>query len=166
MPAVRRSQEIHVKRIDGVLSPLLTHLGIDEAVRFEGMKKEWVRLFGEPLSLHMRPSSLKGGELLIHVDSPLWLHQLSFFKAEILKKLHYFKVREIRFRLGGIGHLAKIHPSVSLEPEEPPLDMDSLRYIEETTDEIQDPELRDCARKAMRKYFKGMKDWGDTDKKS
>ena len=166
MPTVWRSQEIHVKKLSGVLSPLLTHLGIDEAVRFEGMKEEWARLFGEPLSLHMWPSSLKRGELLIHVDSPLWLHQLSFLKADILKKLHHFNVREIRFRLGRIGHLAKIRPSLDPEPEEPPLDMDSLRYIEETTDGIQDPELRDCVRKAMRKYFNGMKDRGDTDKKS
>ena len=158
MPAVWCSQEIHVKRINGVLSPLLTHLGIDEAVRFEGMREEWARLFGEPLSLHMWPSSLKGGELLIHVDSPLWLHQLSFFKAEILRKLHLFEVREVRFRLGRMGHLSKIRLNVKPEPEEPPLGSDSIRYIEETIEGIQDLELRDCIRKAMRKYFKGMKD--------
>jgi len=162
---VWRSQEIHVKRLKGVLSPLLTHLGIDEAVRLEGMKEEWVHLFGETLSGHMWPESFKAGELLIHVDSPIWLQQLSFLKAEVLRKLHLFEVKEIRFRLGRMGHRTGIRLNAEPEHEEPLLDRDSVQYIEEMTESIQDLELRDCIRRAMKKCFKEMKDWRAGDKK-
>jgi hypothetical protein len=146
-----------VKRLDELLSHLLPSLGIDEAVRLEGIRGEWTRLFGEPLSLHMWPIRLRGGELLTHVDSPLWLQQVSFFKTEILKKLLPFKVTEVRFRLGRIGHFKKMRTLPDQEPEEHSLDRDSLLYIEETTKDITDQELRESIRKAMKRSFKMMK---------
>jgi Dna[CI] antecedent, DciA len=158
MPPVRSGQEGGVKRLDKLLSHMLPTLGIDEAVRLEGIKAEWTTLFGEPLSLHMWPIRLKGGELLAHVDSSLWLQQVSFFKTEILKKLLCFNVTEVRFRLGRIGRFKKTR---TLLPEQKPeghaIDRDSLLYIEETTRDIADQELRESIRNAMKRSFEKMK---------
>jgi Dna[CI] antecedent, DciA len=146
-----------VKRLDKLLSHLLPTLGIDEAARLEGIRGEWTTLLGEPLSLHMWPIRLRGGELLANVDSPLWLQQVSFFKTEILKKLLRFNVTEVRFRLGRIGHFKKTRTLPNQEPEGHSLDRDSQLYIDETTKDITDQELRESIRKAMTKSFKKMK---------
>jgi len=143
-----------MKRLDKLLSHLLPALGIDEAVRLERIRGEWTSLFGEPLSLHMWPVRLRGGELLAHVDSPLWLQQVSFFKTDILKKLFSFNVTEVRFRLGGTGHSKKTRTLPVQEHEEHILDRDSILYIEETTKDITDQELKESIRKAMKKSFR------------
>jgi len=140
-----------VKRVGALISPFLKGLGLEEAVRLERIKKEWAAIFREPLSLHMFPSSLKNGDLLIAVDSPVWLQQLSLFKAELMKNLRPFEVKEIRFRL---GHIRKTSERKTDEP--PPqkklsLGRDALREIDNTVAEVKDIELREGVRRAMEK---------------
>lgn len=144
-----------MNRIDEIISPFLKGLGVEEAVRLEGIKKEWSNFFGEPLSLHMHPLSLKNGELMINVDSPVWLQQISFFKTEIINKLTAFDVIEVRFRLGKAKPSRKtfVHQDSQTYNAQP--DKKALQYIDDTVSEIKDAELRDCVRKSMEKAFSG-----------
>ncbi len=100
MSAFGAGEESLVKRIGALIAHLVREMGMEEAVRFEEIKKKWEDIFGEPLSLHMYPSRLQRGELLINVDSPLWLQQLSFLKTQIIRNLAPFEIRDIRFRIG------------------------------------------------------------------
>ncbi|GAB4424591.1 MAG: hypothetical protein OHK0032_19050 [Thermodesulfovibrionales bacterium] len=138
--------------IGRLISPFLERLGIEESVRLEGIRKEWSNIFGSPLSLHMWPSSLKNGELLISVDSPVWLQQISFYKDEIIKKLNPSGVKDVRFRLGKTGYSQKVTVQRK-RPTANSLSASTLQYIEDTVSEINDGEIKDSIRKAMEKSF-------------
>jgi predicted nucleic acid-binding Zn ribbon protein len=62
-------------------------LGLDSALRLHQVRDCWDNVFKGPLSLHSYPSSLRGESLLVNVDSPVWLQEINFLRAEILKKL-------------------------------------------------------------------------------
>jgi len=142
-----------VNRIGNLLSPLVKNLGIEGALKLEVIETEWTRIFGEPLSLHTCPANLQNGGLLIHVDSPVWLQQISFYKDDIVKKLSPLGVKEVRLRLGKIRPGKKTATPQSAEAQYVSLDTDTLQYIEDTVSGINDPELRECIRKAMGKAF-------------
>lgn len=50
----------------------------------------------------MSASALISEQLTINVDSPQWLHEISFYKEDIIKKLHIFGVKDIRLRVGRV----------------------------------------------------------------
>ncbi len=139
-----------LKKLSVLISPLLKELDIEDGVRFESIKKDWQQLFNMPISLHMSPARLKEGELLINVDSPVWLQQLSFYKADIIKKLSPFGVGTVRFRLGRVS--AKTESGVrSQKSKVRRLTTEELSYIEDTVSPISDQELRDKISKAIEK---------------
>jgi len=92
-----------VKRADSLLASVIKDLGIADGVKFAEIKRDWNALFDQPLSFHMSPSMLSNGELLIFVDSPAWLQELSFFREDIRRKLESYGVKSIRFRLGRVA---------------------------------------------------------------
>ena len=124
---------------------------MEEALRLEGLKSEWTTIFREPLSLHMCPSQLKNGELLITVDSPVWLQQLTFFKEDITKNVSPFGVTRVRFK---IGRIPRPHHSPKTPPQPQTgqsLKSSDRKEIEDTVSTLPDNELRDALRKVMEK---------------
>ncbi len=136
-----------------ILNKFIRENGIQESITLLEIKKNWYRLFAKPLSLHMSPSNLSEGNLVINVDSNMWLQELNFYKDEVIKKLQSYGIKNVRFRLGKIfkeiiksnltPHKIK---SNSLAPEE-------LSFIENALSVISDSELRDRIRNAMMKSF-------------
>jgi hypothetical protein len=100
-----------MNRADSLLRPLIIDLGIEGAVRLDEIKRSWNTLFREPLSFHMTPAAFSSGELLIIVDSPVWLQELKFYKEDITGKLNHYGVKTVRFRLGRISDAAKSGPA-------------------------------------------------------
>lgn len=144
-----------MKKLDSLLPPLLKGLGIEEAVRFEEIKRDWTSLFREPLSLHMSPSRLQNGELLVYVDSTVWLHQISFYKADILRNLTPFSVKDVRFRLGRVD--SKRPRSNRLQQKRYALDSDELRQIEEAVSGLIEGPLKESVKRAMEKALSAKK---------
>jgi hypothetical protein len=153
MSAVQAGEEGGVKNIAALIPRLLKELGLEEAARFERIRKEWSAIFREPLSLHMAPSSLKNGELLIAVDSPVWLQQVSLFKADIMKKVSPLGVKEVRFRIGRMS--GKKKETHEIRPQEnPSLGRNALREIDEAVSGLNDIGLRENVRRAMEQSFR------------
>ena len=96
-----------MRRADSLLAPLISNLGISDGVRLAGIRKDWSSLFSDPVPLHTYPLMLSGDELLIAVDSPVWLQELQFYKENIVKKLGSYGVKAVRFRLGRVSAPAK-----------------------------------------------------------
>lgn len=138
-----------MRRVDTLLNHIIRDLGIKDDVKLAEMKRLWGTLFREPLLSHMIPSLLTRDELLLTVDSPVWLQELNFCKQEILGKLTPFGVRSIRFRLGRIptnkrrGALRTSKPKNLTETEQ--------SFIRETTAEISDDALKKTVTIAMEK---------------
>jgi len=91
-----------VQRAGSLIDSIMKDLGLSEGVALSRIKSNWPELFQPPLVYHMSPSALREAELLLNVDSPEWLQQLSFYREEILKRLGPFGVKEVRFRLGRV----------------------------------------------------------------
>lgn len=138
-----------MKRIGDLISPFLKGSGMEEAVKLEIIRRDWRNIFREPLSLHMSPAGLKNGELLINVDSPVWLQQLTLLKKDILKKVDTFGVISIRFRHGRVNAVnrnLKERPPVKAT-----LGRDELIQIETVVSGVKDDSLRESIRQAMAK---------------
>lgn len=146
-----------MKKLSVFIPPILKGLGIEDGAKLAMIKKEWRNLFNEPLSLHMSPSMLSEGEILLTVDSPAWLQQLNFYKEDIIKKMGSYGVRSVRFRLGKVS--AQTESGVRsqgsrvkrLTTHDSRFTTEELLYIEETVSSISDQELRDKIRKAIEK---------------
>ena len=92
-----------MKRADSLLSPFIRELGIEDGVKLAEIKRNWCNLFNKPLSYHMSPLILSKGEILLNVDSPVWLQEITFYKEDIIKKMSSYGVKAIRFRLGKVS---------------------------------------------------------------
>jgi len=58
--------------------------------------ESWPRLVGDSASSISSPICVKSGTLIIYVSDPVWLQQLLFFKASLLKKIqHEFREAKI-----------------------------------------------------------------------
>ena len=157
MFAVRTGEKGFVKKIGNLISPLVAGLGLEEAMRFEQIKKEWSAVFREPLSLHMSPCSLKHGELLITVDSPVWHQQLIFLKAEIVKNVSTFGVKDVRFRVGKVVQTRTKEKPRPLQQKVPSPDRASLEQIEETISALKDGPIKESIRKTMERSLTARK---------
>jgi hypothetical protein len=143
-----------MEKAGSLLGPVVKRLGIESGVRLSRIKNDWRTLFDKPLSLHMSPSKLTDGELLLNVDSPMWVQQLNFYKKEITAKLSGYGVREIRFRIGKVSPLKPLEEH-SRKPSE--LSSEDARFIDGIVDAIDDAELRNAVRRAAEKSLRTKK---------
>lgn len=143
-----------MKKVGRLLSSIFKELGIEDRIRLNSMQEEWHRLFNEPLSLHTYPVDIKDRELTINVDSPVWFGQLKFFKSDIIKKLHAYDITSVKFKHGRVyskgfkdSRGQRIKGSDPSNPR--PLEPSELAWIEQTTSEIDDIELKEGIRRAI-----------------
>lgn len=139
-----------VKRADFLLKPLVRDLGIEEGIRLAQIKSHWNTLFQKPLSYHISPSLLSGNELLLTVDSPVWLQELKFYQEDIIKKLAAYQVRTVRFRLGRVNAVANQEEGRKGRKDKP-LTAQDRSFIEDTVSNIEDEELKEIVKKAIGK---------------
>ncbi len=140
-----------MEKADSLLGPLLRNLGIEEGVRLARLKNDWHTIFEKPISLHTSPSRLSEGELLLNVDSPIWIHQLSFCKGAIIEKLGAYGVRDVRFRIGKIPQKKQREQHARRAVQ---LSSDDALFISELTSGIGDEELKEAVRGAAEKSFR------------
>lgn len=140
-----------VEKAAHVLSPLIKKLGLTAGVRLGRIRSEWNILFGPTLSAHMWPSRLTESELIVNIDQPIWIQQLTFHKKQIVEKLTPYGVKDVRFRIGRIRRLATPGPMVR-EPAE--LSAEDTAFVETLVSAIGDEKLRDVIRSAAEKSMR------------
>jgi len=68
------------------------------------IRSSWKKIVGERSASHCAPVKLENRKLLVECDSSVWMNQLNFLKAEIVKKINEGsgknKVSDIRFIFG------------------------------------------------------------------
>lgn len=140
-----------MKRADAVLGPMLKRLGIESGVRLERIRNDWLSIFDPRLSSHMFPAACSEQELLLHVESPAWMQQLTYYKREIIDRLSPYGITEIRFRIGRVRKPA-IRQKVRQKAMH--LSEEDMSFITGTVSEIKDEELKDTIRKAIEKSLR------------
>lgn len=100
----------------------------------------------------MVPALLSRGELLIVVDSPVWLQELRFRQDDIVRKLRPFRVEAVRFKLGKVS-LNVSSDALHRAPQKKAriLDSGELSLIENTVSPVDNTELRETIRSAIGK---------------
>lgn len=140
-----------MERASQALSPLLKRLGLTAAVRLQRIRNEWDALFGPTLSAHMSPSRLAEGELLVNIDQPIWMQQLTFHKRQITEKLRPYGVKNVRFRIGRIYRAKTPGPAVR---EPAGLSTGDAAFVEALVSGVTDENLRQAIRSAAEKSMK------------
>lgn len=140
-----------MKSTGTLLGPIVKRLGIEEGVRLIRIRNDWHTIFDSPLSLHMSPSILSEGELLLNVDSPIWIQQLSYYKREILTKLSTYGVRDVRFRVGRITREKQLRQSTAAITE---LSSEDALFISGLVSDIRDDELKKAVKGAAEKSMR------------
>lgn len=128
-----------------VLSKLMKDYGLTAKTHEYKILKTWDNTVGEKISSHARPLRLIRGSLTVIVDSPAWIHQLTFYKEDIINKINNeigkSVVREIRFKVGKVEGketvIVKTQDS-GIKAEIQAIESKVERYLEP----VKDPEVR------------------------
>jgi hypothetical protein len=139
-----------VRRADSLLAPLIRDLGIRDGVRLAGIRKDWSSLFAGAVPLHTYPLKLSDDELLIAVDSPVWLQELQFYKGDIVGKLGSHGVKSVRFRLGSVSPRAK-PADISRKGGVRSLTSKEQAFIQEESAKIPDQGLKETLKATIQK---------------
>jgi hypothetical protein len=151
MPALGVGEESGlVRRADSLLAPVIRDLGIRNGVRLAGIRKAWSSVFTGPLPLHTYPLVLSGNELLIAVDSPVWLQELQFHREDILRRLSPYEVKAVRFRIGRVSTYAE-PPVRSRKTGARSLTDKERSFIQEEASKVSDEDLKEQLKTTIEK---------------
>lgn len=96
-----KTEFVHIRHI---LNTVLGTCRPDAVSELERIQRLWDGVVGSAIAENTRPAAMKGGILLVHVTSPVWIHQLQFVKGDITAGLNQalgdHRVTEIKFKVG------------------------------------------------------------------
>jgi predicted nucleic acid-binding Zn ribbon protein len=84
---------------------VMKSLGLEERLQQSQVFYQWEKIVGPEIARHAQPVALKKRMLIVTVDQPVWLNELSrYHKPLILQKVQQAigakAVADIRFRIG------------------------------------------------------------------
>jgi len=93
--------------IGEILKALLRSKRFYERRKYGALVDAWRTVVGEDIARHTRIVAFEGGEVLVEVDAPVLLHELSgFMRSALLAHLQRTRggedVAALRFRLGPV----------------------------------------------------------------
>ena len=130
---------IIMESLHNILRNFVKDFGIEGGAGLNAIRRLWPDIVGPTIAVHTFPDTIKNKVLTITVDTPQWMHHLSFYKEDISEKLRSYNIGGIRFRIGRIPEISPEQPG-ELNVE---LTEDDLRYIENTVKNIKDEELKE-----------------------
>lgn len=91
---------------------VLASLGLTDLQWTTELVASWPEIVGKQISRHTRPGRMNGAELIVYVDSSVWMHELSRYGikgmlAKVQGEYGQKKVKNIRLQLdpdGSVGH--------------------------------------------------------------
>lgn len=138
-----------MQRVGGILKGFVKDYGLETGLTLVRIKDQWTNLVGQTIASHTLPDIIKGKTIFIIVDTPQWMHHLSFYKQEILEKLKSYKIENIRFKLGRVPERTDVKREISATL----FSAEDSQYIEDTIRGIRDDELKEKFRKLLKKMF-------------
>ena len=142
-------------RLSRTLGSLMRARGLQSRLSEYRIFGQWEKTVGSLIAGHAQPVSVRGSKLVLVVDSPAWMQQLSLLKPEIIDKVNKSlgreAIREIGLNLGQVsaaGNWAEEKPDVAVV-----LSPDERAKIENTVAGIPDADVRQALRRVMEKDF-------------
>lgn len=131
--------------LNTVLKKFVKDFGLEGGDALTNLQKQWATIAGQTIASHTSPFTIKSSVLTLTVDTPQWIHHLSFVKEEMLDKLVKFNISEVRFRLGKLP----VPAHTVTDNCERVLTEDDKRFIENTLKSIKDKELKKSFRRLL-----------------
>lgn len=68
------------------------------------IQDDWYAAAGEPARQHTKIGGIKDGMLIIYVDSPAWLFEMSLKRVPLLRQLQkeHAEIRKLIFKIGKV----------------------------------------------------------------
>ena len=91
--------------LSGVVPGVMKRFGLEQRLQQSQVFFLWPNIVGADIARHAQPVALRGNLLIVAVDHPVWLQELSrYHKPLILQKVQKTvgakAVRDIAFRIG------------------------------------------------------------------
>jgi predicted nucleic acid-binding Zn ribbon protein len=91
--------------VNQLVPGVMKQLGLEQRLQQSQVFFLWPTIVGSDIARHAQPVSLRNGMLIVAVDHPVWLQELSrYHKPEILQRVQQRvgkkAVRDIVFRIG------------------------------------------------------------------
>ncbi len=90
-----------------IIQSMAKNLGLETGMDLYLLKDQWENLIGNPIASHTMPQVIRYHTLTLHVDASPWMHELTFLKEAIRKKVNAGlgkeSIRSIRLKLGPIS---------------------------------------------------------------
>ncbi len=142
--------------ISDVLSKT-SRLKMKRRIPLFNLERSWIDITGDAVGRHSYPMRIIGTTLLVRVEHPSWMQELSYLKPKLLAKINdaipAVKIKDIRFELGHLPdnklHTEKADPIKFKED----LEKDELEFIERAAEQIPDEDIQAAAKKAMTRGF-------------
>lgn len=88
----RKSNEMSLKE---AIEKLMAHYHIEDRYRFEQVKNKWEEVVGKMIAQRTERMSLKNGILYITLSSSTLRQELSFMKADLIKRVNEEATKDI-----------------------------------------------------------------------
>lgn len=121
-----------------ILRKIIKSHGLEGSAALTQLKRKWGDIMGQTIAVHTIPETVRNNILTILVDTPQWMHHLSFYKEDMVSKLKAYNIDGIRFRVG------RMQPGMPAEAagEKRALTEDETKYLKNVTKNIRDETLR------------------------
>lgn len=124
------------------------HVGA-ETIRLMQVRDAWPRVAGPHLEAHAWPAAIAGDTLIVHVHDSQWLHELTYLRQDLLRRLQTLapaaELGALRLRLGEVLPVA-LRPqpeAIRATPLPPPrLSPEPDEATRRALDAVHDPELK------------------------
>jgi len=144
-----------IDKLSATIDKILKARGMQSRLPEYRISSRWAGTVGPAIARHAQPRTLRGGRLLLIVDSPAWMQQISLMKPEIIGKLNSNLgaeiVRDIMLKLGELSS----SPMQSPEREQVPavISREEREMIDQSLHQVGDDEIREAIKRMIEKHL-------------
>ncbi len=148
-----------IDKLSTTIDKILKARGMQNRLPEYRISSQWVNMVGPAIARHAQPRTLRGGRLLVIVDSPAWMQQLSLLKPDIIGKLNnnldMNTIRDLTLKLGEIASLSTQSP----EREQVPaiITQEEREAIAQSVHDVSDSEIREAIKRMIEKHLLRMR---------
>ena len=151
---VRRARKAEtLQPLAPVLAQTLRQVGLERVVLLARLTQHWEAIVGSQIAAIAHPETVRARVLFVAVADAIWLQQLTFYQAQLLRNIRRVlgnvPIGKLHFAL--ISSSAALRSEIETSPELLPLTTIEERQVVEGTAAIADADLRELVQRVWRR---------------
>ncbi len=147
--------------ITPILKSMSLKLGLEKEMGLYRLQEEWAQLVGETIAQHTAPEKMQFKTLTLLVDSPVWMHELTFLKTGLIEKINKHlgaeTVKTLHLKVNASLPHRKIQTKKIKRRSFKILDEKDKAVITQELSSVSDDHLKKWIQKAMEKHLRSKK---------